>query len=208
MKAKIVTLTGAEAKGDVSLDKAIFGLELRKDILHRVVNWQLAKRQSGTHKTKERGEVSGSTRKLFKQKGTGNARTGSRKQPHKRGGGTAFGPRVRSHAHSLPKKIRSLGLKIALSSKQNGGKLLILQENKMKAVKTSEVAGGLSKLGIKSALIVVGETVDENFKKSIANIKHVNVLPVQGANVYDILRHENLLMTEDAIKKLEERLNA
>ena len=128
--------------------------------------------------------------------------------PHMRGGGVCFGPQVRSHAHALPKKIRALGLKIALSSKISSGKLFVLKDDSAKEAKTAAVAKGLGKLGVKSALIIVGEKVDENFKKAVANIKQVDLLPVQGANVYDILRRDNLFLTEDAIKKLEERLDA
>ncbi len=207
MKAKIVTLAGDAATGDVTLDKSIFGLELRKDILHQVVNWQLAKRQAGTHKVKGIGEVHGTTAKPFKQKGTGNARQGSKYAVHMRGGAVVHGPVVRSHGHSLPKKIRKLGLKVALSSKQKSGKLFVLKNDKLKDAKTSAVAKGLAALSIKSALIIGGEQVDKNLQKAIANIKNVDALPVQGANVYDILRRENLIITEDALKKLEERLN-
>ncbi len=207
MKAKIITLAGTAATGEASLEQSIFGLELRTDILHRVVNWQLAKRQAGTHKTLGRSEVAGSTRKLFRQKGTGNARTGNKKSPHKRGGGVAFGPVVRSHAHSLPKKIRALGLKIALSSKQSKGKIFVLKNDEFKDIKTAQVANALKNLGIKSALIISGEVVNENFRKAVSNIREIDLLPVQGANVYDILRRDNLVLTEDAIKKLEERFN-
>ena len=206
MKAKIVTLDGS-ASGEASLDKSVFGLEERADILNRVVNWQRAKRQAGTHAALNRSDVHGSTIKLFRQKGTGNARTGNKKAPQKRGGGVAFGPVVRSHAHSLPKKIRALGLKIALSSKQKNGKIFVLKDEKVKTAKTSAVAKGFNKLGVKSALLIVGEQVDEGLKKSVANIKNVDLLPIQGANVYDILRRENLFITESAIKKLEERFN-
>jgi len=208
MKAKNITLVGeAAATGETSLDKAIFGLELRSDILHRVVNWQLARRQAGTHAVLSRSEVAGSTRKLFRQKGTGNARTSDAKGPHKRGGGVIFGPVVRSHAHSLPKKIRALGLKVALSSKQKDGKVFVLGDEKFENVKTAQVAKALQALGIKSALIITGETFNDNFARAVRNIKEIDLLPVQGANVYDILRRENLVLTKDAVKKLEERFN-
>lgn len=207
MKAKVIALEGKAADGEISLNQAVFGLDVRKDILHRVVNWQLAKRQAGTHKVKNRMEVTGSTRKLFKQKGTGNARMGDKKTPQRRGGGVAMGPVVRSHAHALPKKIRALGLKIALSSKQSGGKLLILKNDTLTDAKTAPLAKRFDDLGIKSALVITGAMVNDNFKKAAANIKCVDVLPVQGANVYDILRRENLLITEEALKALEARLH-
>jgi large subunit ribosomal protein L4 len=207
MKAKFITLDGKALNEEISLNEAIFGLDLRKDILHRVVNWQLAKRQAGTHKTKLRGEIVGGKKKPFKQKGTGNARQGSKNAPHMRGGGISFGPVVRSHAHSLPKKIRALGLKIALSSKVKSGNIYILRDDASKDIKTSQVAKGFDTLGLKSVLIIGGELINDNFKKAVANLKEVDLLPVQGANVYDILRRKNLILTEDAIKKLEERLN-
>ena len=206
MKAKIIALEG-KATGEASLQKSIFGLEMRKDILHRVINWQLAKRQAGTHSSLNRSDVAGSTKKLFRQKGTGNARTGNAKSPHKRGGGVAMGPVVRSHAHDLPKKIRALGLKVALSSKQANNKLFVIQGEELKEGKTSAIAKVLKENGIKSALIITGETVNDNLKKAISNIKQVDVLPVQGANVYDIIRRENLLITEAGLKKLEERFD-
>lgn len=206
MKAKIVTLTG-DASGEASLKKSVFGVELRTDILHRVVNWQLANRQAGTHKTKNRSEVRGSSKKLFRQKGTGNARSGNKKSPHKRGGGVAFGPVVRSHGYSLPKKIRAFGLRVALSSKQNSGKLFVLKDEKLTNIKTSVVAKAFDKLEFKSVLILAGEQPNDNLKKAVSNIKNVDILPVQGANVYDILRRENLIVTEEALKKLEERLD-
>lgn len=209
MKAKFVTLTGKSASGEVELNKDVFGLALRSDILHRVVNWQLARRQAGTHSSKERNDVSGGAKKPYSQKGTGNARQGSTKGPHMRGGAVVFGPRVRSHAHDLPKKIRALGLKIALSSKVSSGSIYVLKDdiNAGGEYKTAQVAKGLQGLGVKSALIIGGEQISDNFRKAVANIKEVDLLPVQGANVYDILRRKNLILTEDAIKKLEERLN-
>lgn len=207
MKVKFVSLTGAAASGELSLSKAVFGLELRKDILHRVVNWQLAKRQAGTHKVKSVGEVRGSTAKPFKQKGTGNARQGTKYAPQMRGGATVHGPVVRSHSHSLNKKIRSLGLKIALSSKQASGDLIVIKDDKVGSVKTSDVAKGLKAIDVKSALIIGGEIVNDNLKKAVSNVREVDLLPVQGINVYDILRRKKLILTEDAIKNLEARLN-
>lgn len=205
MKAKIITLDN-KAVGEISLKEEIFGLPSRKDILHRVVNWQLAKRQAGTHKAKTISEISGTTAKPFKQKGTGNARQGSKRAVHMRGGATVFGPVVRSHAHYLPKKIRSLGLKTALSVKLASGKLFVLKEAKLAEAKTALLAKSFKELGWTSALIIDGATVDANFVKAANNIKNIDVLPTQGANVYDILRRDNLILTEEAVKKLEERL--
>jgi large subunit ribosomal protein L4 len=207
MQANVITLAGKAGNEKVSLNEEIFGLDLRSDILHRVVNWQLAKRQSGTHETKERNDVRGGAKKPFRQKGTGNARQGSTKGPHMRGGAVVFGPHSRSHAHSLPKKIRALGLKIALSSKVKSGNIFVLKEDANAEYKTAQVAKGFEALGLKSVLIIGGEQINDNFKKAVANLKEVDLLPVQGANVYDILRRKNLILTEDAIKKLEERLN-
>ncbi len=205
MKANVVNLEN-KSVGEISLSEEVFGLPVRDDILHRVVNWQLAKRQAGTHHTKGRGEIRGGKKKPFKQKGTGNARQGSTVGPHMVGGGIAMGPKSRSHEIGLPKKIRQLGLKTALSSKQGSGKLIILKDIEVKDSKTSSLVKKLSGLGIQSALIIGGAEINPNFKKSAANIMNVDVLPVQGANVYDILRRENLVLTEEAVKKLEERL--
>ena len=207
MKAKIISLLGKDSSGEASLNKSVFGAEFRSDILHRVVNWQLAKRQAGTHKVKGRGEIIGGKKKPFKQKGTGNARQGSKNAPHMRGGGVSFGPVVRSHAHALPKKVRQFGLRVALSAKQSGGKLFVLNNDKFKGCKTAELVKGFDSLGLKSALIIAGENVDVDLQRAVANIKGVDLLLVQGANVYDIIRRENLILTEDAIKKLEERLD-
>jgi large subunit ribosomal protein L4 len=205
MKAKVITLDNKDS-GEIALNSEIFGLPLRKDILHTVVKWQLAKRQQGTHNTKIRSEVVGGKKKPHKQKGTGQARQGSTVAPHMKGGGVAFGPRPRSHAHSLNKKIRALGLKTALSSKLANGTLLIIKDEKLKDGKASILAKSLKNLGVKSALIICGEQVDLNFRNAAANIINIDVLPTMGANVYDILRRENLILTESAVKKLEERL--
>jgi large subunit ribosomal protein L4 len=206
MKAKVIALEG-KAAGEASLKKSIFGLEVRKDILHRVINWQLAKRQAGTHSSLNRGDVAGSQKKLFRQKGTGNARTGNAKSPHKRSGGVAMGPVVRSHAHALPKKIRALGLKVAMSSKLADKKLFVVKDEELKGFKTSVVAKAFKENNIGSALIITNESVNDNLKKAVSNLKQVDVLPVQGANVYDIIRRDNLLITESAVKKLEERFD-
>jgi large subunit ribosomal protein L4 len=174
--------------------------------LSRAVNWQLAKRQAGTHKTKQRAEIRGSTAKPFNQKGTGRARQGDKKAPHMRSGGVAFGPVVRSHAHSLTKKVRRMALRTALSAKQADGKLVVLSEAKSKSSKTTELAKQVKKLGWDSALIIDGAEVDQNFGMAARNIKGIDVLPSQGANVYDILRRDTLVLTKDAVEKLVERL--
>jgi len=205
MKAKVVTLENEEV-GEIYLSADIFGLPVRKDILHRVVNWQLAKRQSGNHCAKTRPEVRGGKKKPHKQKGTGQARQGSSVAPHMVGGGVAMGPRPRSHAQDLPKKIRKLGLKIALSSKAADGKLFVVKDAKLKESKTSILVKNLKLMGLKSVLFIDGESVDSNFMNAASNIINVDVLPTIGANVYDIIRRENLILTEEAVKKLEERL--
>jgi large subunit ribosomal protein L4 len=204
MKADVVTIEAGTA-GSVDLDEGIFGLEPREDLLQRAVRWQLAKRQAGTHKSKGRSEVVGSTRKIVRQKGSGGARHGNRKAPQFRGGGKAFGPVVRSHEHSLPKKVRKLALKHALSAKQAEGKLVVLDEAKIAGPKTKELAGNLDKLGLANALLIDG-TVDENLARAAANIPNVDVLPSVGANVYDILRRDTLVLTKAGLENLEERL--
>lgn len=205
MKVKVVTLNN-EASSEITLNKEIFGLPVRKDILHRVVNWQLAKRQSGNHCAKIRSEIRGGKKKPHKQKGTGQARQGSSVAPHMVGGGVAMGPRPRSHAHDLPKKIRKLGLKTALSSKFASGNLFVITEAKLAESKTSILAKNLNVMGLKSVLIIDGDLIDNNFKNAASNIVNVDVLPTIGANVYDILRRKNLILTEEAVRKLEERL--
>jgi len=204
MKANVVSLD-SKAAGEVTLNEAIFGLEPRKDILFRVIEWQRAKARAGTHKTKDRSEVSGTGKKPFKQKGTGGARQGTLRAPQHEGGGRAHGPVVRSHATSLNKKIRTLGLKMALSAKQKDGALFVL-DVPAKQVKTKDVAAGFAKLGLTKALIIDGETVNEAFAKSARNLKNVNLLPSVGANVYDIMRHKQLVLTKDAVAALEARL--
>ncbi len=204
MKLDIINLEKKNV-GSIDLPDAVFGQEVRTDILHRVVRWQLAKRQAGTHKTKVISEVSGTTKKPYNQKGTGSARQGSLRSAQMRGGGVIFGPVVRSHAHSLPKKIRQLGLKSALSSKAKDGKLVVI-EDLGKDAKTKALAGRFKKLGWSSALIIDGADVDEAFAHAARNIKGIDVLPSQGANVYDILRRDTLVLTKAAVAKLEERL--
>lgn len=205
MKAKIVSLDN-KASGEIELDSAVFGLPVRADLLQRVVEWQRAKARSGTHKTKGISDISGTTKKPFRQKGTGNARQGSLRSPQYRGGAVIFGPVVRSHEYDLPKKVRKLGLKTALSAKQADGKLFILADASVKEVKTKDLVAKFTALGFTAPLIIDGEAVNENFAKAARNIKGVDVLPQIGANVYDILRHSELVLTQDAVKLLEARL--
>jgi len=204
MKTKVIALDGS-ASGDVELKDDVFGCAVRKDILHRMVEWQRAAKQAGTHKTQERGEVTGTGKKPFKQKGTGQARQGSRKGPHMVGGGKAHGPRVRSHAYALTKKFRKLALKTALSAKQADGSLVILKEAVVKNAKTAELAASFAKLGWTCPLIVDAK-LDEGFTRAARNIKHVDVLPEVGVNVYDILRHKQLILTKAAVDALQARL--
>lgn len=205
MKSKVINLEN-KAAGDIDLAEEVFGVEVRKDILARMVNWQLAKRRAGTHKVKTRGEISGTTRKQFRQKGTGRARQGSNRVTQFRGGATVFGPVVRDHAHKLLKKVRKLALRSALSAKQAEGKLVILDDAKLKAPKTKDLVGQLGKLGWVDVLVVGGAELDANFSKAAANIPHIDVLPSQGANVYDILRRDTLVLTKEAVQNLEARL--
>ena len=205
MKTKIVTLDN-KAAGELDLSEAVFGAPVRKDILARMVNYQLAKRRAGTHKTKSRGEVSGTTAKPFRQKGTGRARQGTIRAAQMRGGGIVFGPVVRDHAHKLPKKIRQQAMRCALSAKQAEGKLVILDDLKLAEPKTKALSECLGKLGLSNVLIVGGAEVDQNFARAAKNIPLVDVLPTQGANVYDILRRETLALTRDAVEALEARL--
>lgn len=205
MKCPVTTLDNKKA-GEIDLDDSVFGLPARKDILARVVNWQLAKRRAGTHKVKTRGEVSGSTRKLFRQKGTGNARMGSARTTQRRGGGTVFGPVVRDHSHELTKKVRKLGLKTALSAKAAEGKLIVVDMAAVKQPKTAELAKQFAALGWSSVLIIDGAQVDDGFARAARNLPLVDVLPQQGANVYDILRRDTLVLTKGAVEALEARL--
>lgn len=204
MKIDVTTLGAAKA-GTVDLPDDVFGLEPRADILHRMVNYQLAKRQAGTHKTKGRSEISLTGKKFVKQKGSGGARHGDRKAPQFRGGGKAFGPVVRSHAIDLPKKVRALALKLALSSKVKSDNLIILEDTKVEAPKTKALKDAFTKLGLKSVLFIDGAEVNENFALAARNIPNVDVLPVQGINVYDILRREKLVLTKAAVESLEAR---
>lgn len=204
MQATVTSLDNQE-QGTIELDDAIFAVEPRADILQRTVRWQLAKRQAGTHKTKTYGEVAGSTRKMYKQKGTGRARHSDRAAPQFRGGGKAFGPVVRSHAHDLPKKVRALGLKHALSTKARDGKLIVLASAETDEAKTKALSAKLAGLGLANALIVDGAEVNGAFAKASRNIPNLDLLPVAGINVYDILRRDTLVLTKAAVESLEER---
>lgn len=205
MKSKVITLEN-KAAGEIDLADEVFGAPLRKDILARMVNYQLAKRRAGTADTKERSDIRGTTAKPFRQKGTGRARQGSRKAPQLRGGGVAFGPNPRDFAHKLNKKVRRMALRSALSAKQADGKLIILKDAALKSPKTKELSEKLAKLGWANALVVAGAEVDENFARAAANIPNLDILPTQGANVYDILRRDHLVLTTDAVEALEARL--
>lgn len=205
MKQEIISLANKKV-GDIDLDESVFGADVRSDLLARTVNWQLAKRRGGNHKVKGRAEVTGTGAKPFKQKGTGRARQGTKFAPQMRGGGVAFGPHVRDHSHELPKKVRRLALKSALSAKQKDGSLVIIDTAAMKAPKTRDLAKQLEKLKWGRVLVIDGETVDENFAKAVANLIGIDVMPSQGANVYDILRRDTLVITKDGVEKLTERL--
>lgn len=205
MKIAVKTIEG-KASGDITLDKEIFGVEVRKDLLHRMVNYQLAKRRSGCHKVKQRHEISGTGKKPWAQKGTGRARAGDLKRNIDRGGATVFGPVVRSHAIELPKKVRKAALRSALSAKAAEGKIIILDEITAKEHKTQPMVAALKKLEIGNALIVGGTEIDVNFARATANIPLIDVLPSQGANVYDILRRDVLVLTKDAVNDLTEKL--
>ena len=205
MKLDVIKLDGGKA-GSVELDEALFGLEPRADILHRVVRWQRARTQAGTHKTKGRSEVSYSTKKIYRQKGTGGARHGDKGAPIFRHGGTYKGPTPRSHAHDLPKKFRALGLKHALSAKAGSGNLVILDAATMAEAKTSILAKAAKELGWKKVLIIDGAEENENCAREAANIEGIDVLPTMGANVYDILKRETLVITKAGIEALEARL--
>jgi large subunit ribosomal protein L4 len=204
MKQKVLTLD-AKTAGEIELKDEIFGLMPREDILQRVVVWQLAKRRAGTHKTLTRGEVNRTTRKWYRQKGTGSARHGARSAPPFIGGGKAMGPVLRSHEFSLPKKVRALGLKHALSAKAKESKIVVVDEAVSKEIKTKTLAKHLEKLGAANALIVDG-TFDDKFTKSARNLPGVTLVPAAGLNVYDILRRDTLVLTKAAVKAIEARL--
>jgi large subunit ribosomal protein L4 len=205
MKCDVISLDNKKV-GDIDLDESIFGLPVRRDILARMINWQLAKRRAGTHKVKTLSEVRGTTRKPYRQKGTGRARQGTTRAPQMRGGGVVFGPVLRSHEHKLPKKVRKLALKTALSAKQSEGRLVVLDEAKLKEPKTRELAKRLQGLGWGSVLVIDGQAVDDNFARAARNIVGLDVLPSVGANVFDILRSDTLVLTKLGVENLVERL--
>lgn len=205
MKATVKNLENADV-GTIDLLDAIFGIEPRRDILTRMVNYQLAKRRSGNHAVKGISQVNGTTKKPWAQKGTGRARQGSLRSPQFRKGGIIFGPVVRDHAHDLPKKVRQLALRMALATKQQDGKLIVLDAAKLTERKTKVLAEKLKGMGLVSALIIDGANLEENFAKAARNLPKIDVLPEQGANVYDILRHDTLVLTRNAVEQLQERL--
>jgi len=205
VKLKVTDLDN-KSVGDIELAEDVFGVPVRKDILARMVQWQLAKRRAGTHKTKGVSEVQGTTKKPWRQKGTGRARQGSLRSPQFRGGAVIFGPVVRSHELGLQKKVRRLALKTALSAKQAAGKLVVLDSAALAEPKTAPLAKRFEKLGWNSVLIIGGAVLDENFARAARNLPEVDVLPQQGANVYDILRRDTLVLTRDAVQHLEARL--
>ena len=204
MEVKILSLDGKQA-GSATLPDAIFALEPRKDLIQRCVNWQLAKRQRGTHKVKFKDEINRTGKKMYRQKGTGSARHGSARVPQFRGGGRVFGPHVRSHAHDLPKKVRALALRHALSAKAKDGGIIILEAATVKDGKTKELLNRFGKLGLQNALIIDGAQVEATFANAARNIPNIDVLPVQGINVYDILRRQKLVLTKAALDALEAR---
>ncbi|MEJ8476586.1 50S ribosomal protein L4 [Roseibium algae] len=204
MELQVKTLEGGSA-GSITVSDEIFGLDPRTDLIHRVVRWQLAKRQAGTHKVLARSEVSGTTKKFVRQKGSGGARHGNRKAPQFRGGGKAFGPVVRDHAHELPKKVRVLGLKHVLSAKAKSDSIVVVEDAKAAESKTKALKAQFANLGLASALIIDGSELDMNFSLAARNIPNVDVLPIQGINVYDIMRAHTLVLTKAAVSALEER---
>ena len=206
MKTDVLKLDGSKA-GQIDLRPEIFGLEKRADILQRVVNWQLAKRRAGTHAVKFRSDINARKKKLYRQKGTGGARHGARSANIFVGGGRAFGPIPRDHGFKLQKKVRTLGLKTALSSKAQDKKIIVLDNIELKDGKTKTLTAKLGKLGLSNALFIDGAEVNGGFKRALKNIPNMDVLPSQGINVYDILRRDTLVLTKEAVKNLEERLS-
>tara|TARA_B100001248_G_scaffold221805_1_gene178100 strand:- start:896 stop:1519 length:624 start_codon:yes stop_codon:yes gene_type:complete len=206
MKINVIDIS-SKASGTTNLSDSIFGLEPRKDILHRTVVYQLAKKRAGTHKVKNRAEITATTKKMYKQKGTGSARHGSKKVPQFRGGGRAFGPHPRDHSIKLTKKFRKLALKHALSSKLKDGNIVILSEAKLSKPKTSLLVKSLQKMAVDSALFIDAQEFDKNFELATMNIPNIDILPVQGINVYDMLKRDKLFITKAALKEIEGRLN-
>jgi large subunit ribosomal protein L4 len=205
VQSKVLNLDSSETS-EIELKDSIFGLEPREDLIQRVVVWQLAKRRAGTHKILTRAEVNRTKKKVYAQKGTGQSRHGARSAPLCVGGAKAMGPVNRSHEFELPKKVRALGLRHALSAKAKGGSIVVLESATAKAVKTNDLAKRLGKLGVESALVVDGE-FDKNFAMSARNLAHVALLPASGLNVYDILKRDKLVLTKAALKAIEERLS-
>jgi len=205
MKLDVHKIDGKKG-GSVDLDETVFGLEPRTDILHRMVRYQLAARQRGTHQVQERSDVSKRNKRIGKQKGGGTARHGNGSVSQFRGGGKAHGPRVRSHAHDLPKKVRRLAMKHALSAKAGAGELIIIDDATLNSAKTSDLAKNFAGMGLENAFIVTGAQLDEGFARAARNIKNIDVVGLNGANVYDILRRHKLVLTKDAVSGLEERL--
>lgn len=205
MKADVTTLDAGKA-GTVDLDDDIFGVEVRPDVMARTVRWQLAKRRAGTHSTKAVGEIRATGAKMYRQKGTGRARHGSARRNIFVGGAKAHGPKPRDHSHGLPKKIRRLALKSALSAKQAEGKLVILDKVDVDEAKTKALKGRFAKLGLANALIIDGETPNEGFVRAARNIPEIDIIPAAGANVFDILRRDTLVLTKSAVERLEARL--
>jgi large subunit ribosomal protein L4 len=204
MKLDITTLDGKKA-GSVDLSDEIFGLEPRADLIHRVIRWQLAKRRAGTHAVKNRADIARTGKKLYRQKGSGGARHGSARAPLFRGGGRAFGPVVRSHAHDLPKKVRALGLKHALSAKAKDQSLIIIDDCTANEPKTKALIAAFAQRGWSNVLFIGGEALDNNFALAARNIPNVDVLPVQGINVYDVIRRHTLVLSKAAVDALEAR---
>jgi large subunit ribosomal protein L4 len=204
MEVKVTTLDG-EAAGSIELPDAIFGLEPRSDLIQRYVVWQLAKRRAGTHKVKNRAEINRTGKKVYRQKGTGSARHGSQRVNLFRGGGRSFGPVVRSHAIDLPKKVRALALKHALSAKAKDGAIIVVDKATVKDGKTKALQTTFEHLGLANALIIDGAEVEASFRLAARNIPNIDVLPVQGINVYDILRRHTLVLTKAAVEALEAR---
>jgi large subunit ribosomal protein L4 len=206
MKHQVNSLDNKSVK-DIDLEKDIFGVPYREDIIYRMIRYQAAKKQSGNHKTKGISEISGTTKKPFKQKGTGSARQGSKRSPQMRGGAVIFGPQVRSHAHKLPKKIKNLALKIALSKKLSDGKLKVVSDIKLAKSKTSLLKNKLKTLGVDSVLFVTGKDIDNNFLLASRNIPNIDFLPFQGINVYTIVKRDFLILSQDAVDLLNERFS-
>ncbi|MBB5072900.1 large subunit ribosomal protein L4 [Bartonella callosciuri] len=204
MDLVIKTLDGNEA-GKLKVSEAIFDLAPREDVLQRVIRWQLARRQQGTHQSQGRSDVSRTGAKMFKQKGTGRARHSSARAPQFRGGGKAHGPVVRSHAHDLPKKIRALGVRLALSAKLKANDLIVVDDLSIKDAKTKMLVSCFSKLGFDNALLIGGKEIDITFFRAASNIPNIDILPIQGINVYDILRRSKLVLSKAAVEALEER---